>query len=108
MVSLYEGFGLPLVESTQWGVPLIASSSSSIAEVAGDAALLVDPSDTDAIAQSLRRISVVANEETRWKLEKPACGCSTGVVCNASRLYTGRNWDVKTRPLVKPMWSVLL
>jgi glycosyltransferase involved in cell wall biosynthesis len=57
MVSLYEGFGLPLVEAMQWGIPLIASNSSSVAEIAGDAALLVDPCDTDAIAQALRRMA---------------------------------------------------
>ena len=38
LVSLYEGFGLPLVEAMEWGIPLIASNTSSVAEVAGDAA----------------------------------------------------------------------
>ena len=41
--SHYEGFGLPIVESMKSGTPVIASSTSSIPEVAGDAALLVDP-----------------------------------------------------------------
>jgi glycosyltransferase involved in cell wall biosynthesis len=50
MVSLYEGFGLPLVEAMQWGVPSIASNNSSVAEISGSAALLVDPTDTDAIS----------------------------------------------------------
>ena len=57
LVSLYEGFGLPLVEAMQWGIPLIASNNSSVAEIAGDAALLVDPNDTDAIAQAFRRMT---------------------------------------------------
>ncbi len=57
MVSLYEGFGLPLVEAMQWGIPLIASNTTSVVEVAGDAALLVDPSDTNAIVQALRRMT---------------------------------------------------
>jgi glycosyltransferase involved in cell wall biosynthesis len=57
LVSLYEGFGLPLVEAMQWGIPLIASNSSSVSEIAGDAALLVDPLDTDAIAQAFRRMA---------------------------------------------------
>jgi glycosyltransferase involved in cell wall biosynthesis len=57
MVSIYEGFGLPLVEAMQWAIPLIASNNSSVAEIAGDAALLVDPYDTDAIAQALRRMA---------------------------------------------------
>lgn len=57
LVSLYEGFGLPLVEAMQWGIPLIASNTSSVAEIAGDAALLVDPHDMDAIAQAFRRMT---------------------------------------------------
>jgi glycosyltransferase involved in cell wall biosynthesis len=57
LVSLYEGFGLPLVEAMQWGIPLIASNTSSVAEIAGDAALLVDPHDMVAIAQAFRRIT---------------------------------------------------
>jgi len=57
MVSLYEGFGLPMVEAMQWGVPLIASNTSSTAEIAGDAALLVDPYNTDEIAQACKRIA---------------------------------------------------
>lgn len=57
LVSLYEGFGLPLVEAMQWGIPLIASNTSSVAEVAGDAALFVDPLDTDAIAKAFVRMT---------------------------------------------------
>jgi glycosyltransferase involved in cell wall biosynthesis len=57
MVSLYEGFGLPLVEAMQWSTPLIASNTSSVAEIAGDAALLVDPLDIDAIASAFTRMT---------------------------------------------------
>jgi glycosyltransferase involved in cell wall biosynthesis len=66
MVSLYEGFGLPLVEAMQWGVPLIASNNSSVAEIAGSAALLVDPNDTDAIAEAFSQIT--ENDALRTKL----------------------------------------
>ena len=54
--SLYEGFGLPVLEAIAAGVPTLSSSSSAIPEVAGDAALLVDPEDEDAIAAGLVRI----------------------------------------------------
>jgi len=56
MVSLYEGFGLPLVEGMQWGLPLIASNSSAVVEVAGDAGISVDPYDTPAIAAAFRHM----------------------------------------------------
>lgn len=57
LASLYEGFGLPLVEAMEWGIPLIASNTSSVAEIAGDAALLVDPLDTEAIAKAFGRMT---------------------------------------------------
>ena len=51
--SLYEGFGLPLLEAMTCGTPVVASKSSSMPEVAGDAALLVDPRDVGALAAAL-------------------------------------------------------
>lgn len=55
-LSLYEGFGLPVVESMATGCPVVASNLSSIPEVAGDAAVLVDPHDADAVASALLRL----------------------------------------------------
>lgn len=54
--SLYEGFGLPLIEAMACGVPSLTSKVSATAEVAGDAALLVDPTSVDQIRDSLRRL----------------------------------------------------
>jgi len=54
--SLYEGFGLPVVEAIQCGTPVICSNTSSLPEVAGDAALLVDPLDVNALAQAVARL----------------------------------------------------
>ncbi len=54
--SLYEGFGIPVLEAQTCEVPVLTSTTSSLPEVAGDAALLVDPTDVDAIAQGLRRL----------------------------------------------------
>jgi glycosyltransferase involved in cell wall biosynthesis len=55
--SLYEGFGLPVLEAQSLGVPVMSSYSSSLPEVAGDAAILVDPTDVDAIAHAMLRLS---------------------------------------------------
>ena len=60
-VSLMEGFGLPLVESFHLGCPVITSNVSCLPEVAGSAALLVDPLDTESIAGALRKLAGDAN-----------------------------------------------
>jgi glycosyltransferase involved in cell wall biosynthesis len=54
--ALYEGFGLPLVEAMAQGVPVLTSNSSSLPEVAGDAGVLVDPLDVDAISAGILRL----------------------------------------------------
>jgi glycosyltransferase involved in cell wall biosynthesis len=55
--SLYEGFGFPLLEGQACGTPVLAANSSSLPEIAGGAALLVDPRDSGALTAALRRIA---------------------------------------------------
>jgi glycosyltransferase involved in cell wall biosynthesis len=55
--SLFEGFGLPVLEAMACGTPVLTSDRSSLPEVAGAAALLIDPEDGDAIAGGLRRLA---------------------------------------------------
>ena len=54
--SLYEGFGLPPLEAMAGGAPVITSNVSSLPEVVGDAALLIDPMDAGAIADAMARV----------------------------------------------------
>jgi len=54
--SLYEGFGLPPLEAMACGAPVVTSSTTSIPEVTGDAAVLVDPANVEAIAAGMRRV----------------------------------------------------
>jgi glycosyltransferase involved in cell wall biosynthesis len=54
--SLYEGFGLPVLEAMACGVPVVCANGSSLPEVAGDAALLVDPFDVDGLAEAMARV----------------------------------------------------
>jgi glycosyltransferase involved in cell wall biosynthesis len=64
--SIYEGFGFPLLEAWSAGIPVVAARAGSIPEVAGDAALLVDPGDPLVLAGALNR--VITDSATRTNL----------------------------------------
>lgn len=66
--SLYEGFGLPVLEAMACGTPVITSTVTSLPEITGDAALLVDPLDTDALARALERVYTDAALRQRLRL----------------------------------------
>ena len=64
--SLYEGFGLPALESMQLGTPVLTSNSSAMPEIVGDAALQIDPYDVGAISNGIRELD--RNPELRTRL----------------------------------------
>lgn len=62
-ISLFEGFGIPLLEAMKMGTPVITSSVTSMPEVAGEAALLIDPTSVEDIAQAMSKMA--DNEDLR-------------------------------------------
>jgi glycosyltransferase involved in cell wall biosynthesis len=87
MPSLYEGFGLPLLEAMVHGTPVLTANNSSMPEVAGDAGLLVDAQDVGSIASGLHQL--IIDKELQNKLAKNAKS-------NAARF----SWDDSARQLI--------
>jgi len=54
--SFYEGFGLPVLEAMSYDIPVICSNNSSLPEIAGDAALLINPNDIEKIAEAMKKV----------------------------------------------------
>jgi glycosyltransferase involved in cell wall biosynthesis len=84
--SLDEGFGLPALEAMSAGVPVIAANTGALPEVAGDAAVLFNPTDPDALAYALSRLAT----DEAWAFERAAAGLMR------ARAYT---WDTAARAL---------
>ena len=66
--SLYEGFGFPILEAMRCGTPVLCANTSSLPELAGDAAIPVDPLNVESIAEGIRRL--VEDEKLRQELIK--------------------------------------
>jgi glycosyltransferase involved in cell wall biosynthesis len=87
--ALYEGFGLPPLEAMACGVPVIASSASSLPEVVGEAGLLVDPVDVGAISAALNR--VLGDESLRASMRQAGIAQARGFTWARAAQQT---WDL--------------
>ena len=66
--SLWEGFGIPVIEAQACGVPVVVSNTSSLPEIVGDSAILINPEDIDSIADGIKK--VLTDEKKRSDLVK--------------------------------------
>lgn len=90
MPSFYEGFGLPVLEAMACGVPVVCSRASSLPEVAGDAALLINPHDEEGLVEAMQR--VLEDEGLRAKMRERGLARSAAFT-----------WDRATRQLLGVM-----
>lgn len=93
--SLDEGFGMPVLEAMAHGIPVVTSNRSSLPEVAGDAALLVNPLSTEEIGSALLRLA--SDEQLRSRLER--AGAARAAEFTWERAVQG-TWDVYRKLLV--------
>jgi len=84
--SLDEGFGLPALEAMSAGIPVVVSNAGALPEVVGDAAVIFNPSDADALAYALGRLAT----DEAWARERASAGLTR------ARAYT---WEASARAL---------
>ena len=91
--SQYEGFGMPVLEAMACGAPTITSSTSSLPEVAGDAALLVAPDNVEALGQAM--VTVLSDQELRERFRQRGL--------ERARLFTWQHAALRTSVLYRKL-----
>lgn len=94
MPSLYEGFGLPLVEAMQYGVPILTSNNSSMPEVAGEAGVLVNAKSVESIAEGINKL--LTDKVLHSKLSQ-----------RALKQAEQFNWDDATQKIIEYLYDLL-
>ena len=98
--SLYEGFGLPVLEAMQAGRPVLTSTQSSLPEVAGDSAMLIEPTDTAAMSAAIRQLDEDEVLRARLAGQGPDQAKKFGLAFYQRRL-TDLYGTMKTAPLAE-------
>ena len=68
--SLYEGFGLPILEAFHFGTPVVTSNTSAMPEIAGNAAELVEPTSVESIRKGITKVLTENNDAGRRRLQQ--------------------------------------
>src|SRR5205085_11974636 len=92
--AIFEGFGLPALEAMACGTPVITSNTSALPETVGDAALMVDPLDVEALGGVIA--TVLRDEDLRTRLRAQAI--ERAAACS---------WEATARPILKVYQQVL-
>ena len=96
--SLYEGFGLPVLEAMASGVPVITSNVSSLPEVAGDAAVLVDPYDVEGLAEAMQTLIESAEARAALRSKGLAQAARFSWERAAREVLAVYEWSLEQRP----------
>ena len=108
-ISVFEGFGLPIIESMACGCPVITSNVSCLPETAGGAAMLCTPEDIDELGTNIKRIleDSTFRDETDFKREKTSGGVYASEICRKTNRTLQQNDTIICTTNIKKALEVL-